>query len=157
MAIKGSEILAAGKLADAIVFRGEKTCMVDLHGQTMLPGFIDPHVHMCFTMFRHWTDLGPFINKDFKEVKERLVKAIEAVKDKPNEWVACQLYDPTVMEGEFDVSIKALDSLCSTNPLFILESNGHVAHVNSLAFEVAGLSKDTKDPPHGRFARDEKG
>lgn len=131
--------------------------MVDLHGRTMLPGFIDPHVHMCFTMFRHWTDLSPFINKDLKEVKERLVKAIEEVKGKQNEWVAGQLFDPTVMEGDFDISLKALDTLCPDNPLFILQANGHVAHVNSMAMKVAGFNKETKDPPHGKFVRDEEG
>lgn len=73
--------------------------MVDLQGKVMLPGFIDPHVHMCFTMFRHWIDLSPFVNRCLKEVQDRLLKAIEEVKDKPEEWIAGQLYDPTVMEG----------------------------------------------------------
>lgn len=38
----------------------------------MLPGFIDPHVHMCFSMLDHWQDFGPFVNKDMNQIKEKL-------------------------------------------------------------------------------------
>jgi imidazolonepropionase-like amidohydrolase len=31
----------------------------------MLPGFIDPHVHMIFAAIDHWVDLGPYKNKNY--------------------------------------------------------------------------------------------
>jgi predicted amidohydrolase YtcJ len=48
------------------------TKIVDLQGRVMFPGFVDPHVHMCFTMFRHWLDLSPFVNDNMDAVKKRL-------------------------------------------------------------------------------------
>lgn len=77
MAIKGGTILFAGKMTEAILYRGENTKTINLNGRVMLPGFIDPHVHMAFTMFRHWTDLGPFVNKDLNAAKERAIQAVE--------------------------------------------------------------------------------
>ena len=51
--------------------------MVDLKGRTMLPGFIDPHVHMIFTYFDFWVDLGPFKHSNMDEVKQTLMNAIK--------------------------------------------------------------------------------
>lgn len=48
-------------------------------------------------------------------------------------------------------------SWCATNPFFMLESSGHVAYVNSAAFKAAGVTRDTPDPPQGRFERDADG
>jgi predicted amidohydrolase YtcJ len=56
-------------MADALVYKGANTKIVDLKGRTMLPGFIDPHIHMCFTMFRHWLDMSPFVNADMEQIK----------------------------------------------------------------------------------------
>lgn len=97
VAIKGQDILFAGKMAEAIIYKGEKTKVIDLKGRTMLPGFIDPHVHMCFTMFKHWLDLSPFTNKNLQEVKEKLGRRIEELEGEPNEWITAQLFDPTIL------------------------------------------------------------
>lgn len=35
----------------------------------MLPGFIDPHIHMTSTTFTPWLDLGPYANKNTDEIK----------------------------------------------------------------------------------------
>ena len=69
----------------------------------------------------------------------------------------CQLFDPLCTPGKLDVSIKALDEIAGETPLFILESNGHIAHVNSAAFKLAEVTKDTPDPPNSRFIKDEDG
>lgn len=53
------------------------TKIIDLKGRVMLPGFIDPHVHMTFSMIDHWLDLSPFSNKNMDLVKNKLIKAIK--------------------------------------------------------------------------------
>lgn len=58
------------------------------------------------------------------------------------------------MHGTFDVSKEGLDKISKDIGIFILEANGHVAHVNSVALKMAGVDHTTKDPPHGRFIRD---
>jgi len=38
--------------------------VIDLEKRVILPGFIDPHIHMTFTMIDGWLDLGPFVNSN---------------------------------------------------------------------------------------------
>lgn len=50
-----------------------------------------------------------------------------------------------------------MDSWAPNHPLFILESNGHVGYANSQAFNAAGITRDTPDPPLARYERDANG
>lgn len=141
-----------------MVYRGEKTKIVDLRGKTMFPGFIDPHIHMFFTILNHWLDLGPFNNRTYEQIKKKIVDKVKEIQHKKsNGWVLGQLFDPSIMPGEFDVSREGLDKISETVPIFILEANGHVAHVNSAALRIANISKETPDPDHGRLMRNEEG
>ena len=89
------------------------------------------------------------------EVRTKIMRALAAAK--PGDWVMCQLLDPTITPGHFDVSLKALDALAPAIPLFILEANAHIGYANSAALKAAGISRDTQDPPHGKLIRDAEG
>lgn len=89
------------------------------------------------------------------EVREKIIEVTNSTKE--GEWALFQLFDPMITIGAIDVSIKALDKISTTNPIFILEANGHVAHVNSKAFEIVGINKESDNPPHGRYIRDSNG
>ena len=41
-------------------------------------------------------------------------------------------------------------------PAFLVAMDGHSAWANSKALAIAGVGKDTPDPPHGRIERDPK-
>ena len=155
VAIRAGRILAVGSMNDVAKLKGEATRVVDLAGKTLLPGFVDPHMHFTFAFLDDWLDLGPFANRSMGEVKAKLMSAIAAAK--PGDWIMGQLFDPTITAGEMDYSLNALDALTASLPVFILEANGHIAHVNSAAFKAAGISKDTPNPPHGRFIQDAQG
>lgn len=136
-------------------YKNHHTKLIDLQGRTMLPGFIDPHIHMTFVALEDWIDLGPFVNSNMDEVKDRLIAGIKNHKNL-NILLACQLFDPQIIEG-VDVSRKALDLLSETVPIFILEANGHVGHVNSAAFKLADITDSHENPLHGRLIKDENG
>ena len=57
--------------------QGAKTKIIDLKGKTLLPGFIDPHVHLLFSYFNHWVNLGPFVNENMSEVEQKLKEAVK--------------------------------------------------------------------------------
>ena len=155
IAVRDGRILAVGTMNDLAKLKGEATQVVDLAGKTVLPGFVDPHMHFTFAFLDGWLDLGPFANRSMSEVKGKLVAAIALAK--PGDWVMGQLFDPTITDGQMDCSVAALDVLSATIPIFILEANGHIAHVNSAAFKVAGITKATPNPPHGQFIQDAAG
>jgi predicted amidohydrolase YtcJ len=155
VAIHNNKILKMGKNDEMEEIRKKETKVVDLKGKVMLPGFIEPHIHMCFCLIDHWLDLGPYLNKGLNEVKLKLVEAVKTAN--PNYLLAAKLFTPQLMEGDFDYSLKGLDEISQEVGIFILQSNGHVAHVNSMAFKMVGIDKNTPNPPHGRFMKDDKG
>src|SRR3546814_3420343 len=50
-----------------------------------------------------------------------------------------------------------IDSVTPDNPVFINRLDGHMALANSLALELAGITRDTPDPPGGSIVRDADG
>ena len=53
VAVRKGRILAVGSTAALRRWQGPRTRMVDLHGQTVLPGFVDGHVHPQVTLRTH--------------------------------------------------------------------------------------------------------
>jgi predicted amidohydrolase YtcJ len=50
-----------------------------------------------------------------------------------------------------------IDSVTSGNPVFVDRLDGHMALANSLALRLAGITRDTQDPPGGTIVRDASG
>jgi predicted amidohydrolase YtcJ len=46
IAVRGGRIVAAGYSDEVMKLKGAKTRMVDLGGNTLVPGFVDPHGHV---------------------------------------------------------------------------------------------------------------
>jgi predicted amidohydrolase YtcJ len=157
VAIRFNKIIKVGRAEEMESVMCSRTEIIDLEGKTMLPGFIDPHIHSLFCTFKkNWVNLGPFVHRTREDAKRALVEAISRHTE-PDVLLTCFLYDPLITPGEFDVSRKGLDKLSESVGIYILESNAHVAHLNSYAFKLMGIDKDTKNPEHGTFARDENG
>ena len=100
LAVKGNKILSVGKEADVMEFKGDETKLYDLNGRSLLPGFIDSHIHFAMNGMKQ----GPIIDIDFVKVKSIAeIKALiaEAVKNKkPGEWIALNGYDQNkLLEG----------------------------------------------------------
>jgi predicted amidohydrolase YtcJ len=155
VAVAAGKIVGVGPVTEIMALQGPTTQVIELDSRTLLPGFVEPHMHFVFAFFDSWLDLGPFANRSMDEVKAKVTAAVASAKS--GDWILGQLFDPLITPGAFDVSIKALDALAPNNPLVILEDNGHIAFVNSNAFAAAGVTSQTPDPPHGRFVRDAAG
>jgi predicted amidohydrolase YtcJ len=135
--------------------RGSGTRIVNLDGRTLLPGLIDPHMHFVFVVFDDWIDVGPITTPNNDAVQTKLHDAVHAAK--PGDWIRAKLFDPSITQGARAPTIAELDALAPGNPFFMLESNGHVAYVNTTALQVAGITRDIPDPPTARFLRGPNG
>jgi predicted amidohydrolase YtcJ len=80
MSIINDRILAVGNEIAVMKQRGPNTKVIDLNGRTLVPGFIDAHIHMAFCSMKHWTELSPFLFKNMDEVYNKIV---QTVKDTP--------------------------------------------------------------------------
>lgn len=151
LAIRGDRILAIGSAEDVDAYRGSSTQIVDLGGRTLMPGLIDPHMHAGFTISDDWVDVGPIATPSFEQVWNKLRDAV--AKTKEGEWVRAQLFDPSITKGAHVPTLQELDELVPSNPFFMMEGNGHVAYVNSVALKLAGVSDSSADLPESRFVK----
>jgi predicted amidohydrolase YtcJ len=124
---------------------------VDLRARSLLPGFIDTHLHPVMLVYFD-------ANADLRGV--RSVAALQAELRRrgaalaPGEWlVGLQLQDEDLEEKRLPTA-RELDAACSDRPVVVVEHDGHSAVGNQLALEAAGIGADTPDPPGGRIARD---
>jgi predicted amidohydrolase YtcJ len=154
IAVRAGRIVAVGGKSNVLSLKGQATKVVDFGDLTVLPGFVDPHMHSNFCGLRPWLDVGPFTTKDLEEARRKIAAAAAAAK--PGQWVQGKMLDPSIMMGK-PFTRSDLDLLSQEVPIFILESNGHVAYANSKAILLAKVSKDLPDPPQSRFVRDQNG
>ena len=154
LAVRGGRIAAVGSRTEVMGLKGSGTQVIDLGDLTVLPGFVDPHMHSNFCGLRPWLDVGPFTTRDMEEARRKIAQAAGAAR--AGEWVQAKMLDPSLMPGK-PLTRRDLDAIAPQVPVFVLESNGHVAYVNSKAIELAKVTKETPDPPQARFGRDADG
>jgi len=155
LAVRRGLISAVGTKDEVLVQQGPQTRIVNLDGHALLPGFIDPHMHTAFVYMDSWLDVGPFTTKDMDEAVAKVRAAVQQAA--PGAWMCAKLIDPSIMPGKPELTVQDLDPFSPDNPVFILNASGHLAYVNSKAIEIAGVTRDTPDPPQGRFKRDANG
>jgi len=155
VAVANGKIMAVGSESELEGLRTPQTKVIDLAGGTLAPGLMDPHMHTIFVLFEGWLDASPFANKSVEEIVGKLKAAAE--KAAPGAWVQAWQFDASITPGKTKIDLALLDQIAPNNPLFLHESNGHVAHVNSKALQLAGVTRDTPDPPQARYERDANG
>jgi len=155
--VDGGKIVAVGKLEDVKNQMGNDFVEFNLDGNSLLPGFIDSHLHpIAFLFFLFNLDLASV--KSIKELQEILRKACVG---KPNDNLIIGL---SLKEEEFeDPSERVLptrwdlDKSCPDHPIFIIRYDGHLGIANTKALELAGITESTKAPEGGEIRKNEKG
>jgi predicted amidohydrolase YtcJ len=156
LAIQGERILAIGDEAQVTAAAGKGARRVDLKGRTVLPGFIEPHMHFSLLAgFGASPDVGPFRYPTFDGALAALRQA--AAETPAGEWVTARQFDPILLEPPRELTTKELDAVAPDRPLFVLNASGHIGYVNSKVLELAGITRDTPDPAGARFGRYEDG
>ena len=151
VAVTRGIISAVGLASDVMAHKGPRTQLIDLKGHALAPGFFDVHMHTAFAIQDSWLDLGPATTKDVEGALAKLKAATASTP--PGAWILGKLFDPSIMPGP-PITMGLLDSVAPNHPVWILESNGHVAYANSKAFAAAGITDSTPDPPQGRYVRE---
>lgn len=157
IAIKAGRIVSVGSRGTVTAQRGPGTEIVDAKGGTILPGFIDPHVHVVMgAALSAFIDVRPLVCATIDEVMARLKAGAAAAA--PGAWIMAKGFDPSITKGDANITRLELDAVAPANPLFMLNASGHLAYVNSKAIELAGVTEQTPDPPGGgRYFKDANG
>ncbi len=149
MAISGHHILALGSIDDIANLIGPNTRVIDAKGMTVVPGFIDGHSHPVVP--EHAVSANVNLPR-ISDVKQALRK--QASKTPPGHWVRGAMYDDTKFEEGRPLNLKDLDEAVPDHPVFVGHRGGHTAVINSMAFEVAGITMETPDPVGGKYYRE---
>ena len=156
-AIAGNKVLAVGSGDDVRAAAGRGARTVDLAGRVVLPGFIEPHMHFALMAgLGHLEDIGPFQRPTFEDA----LQAVREIRDSAaaiGDWVMGRQFDPILLDPPRDLITRDLDPIVSDRPVFILNASGHIAYVNSRALEMAGITRESEDPPGGEYGRYEDG
>jgi len=156
LAIRGNRVLAVGSDEEVTSAAGRGARIVDLAGRTVLPGFIEPHMHFALlAAFGHMEDVGPFKQPTFEACLDALRKV--AASTGPNDWIVARQFDPVLLEPPRELTTRELDEISKGRPIFVLNASGHIAYVNSKALELARITKDTSDPKGAQYGRYEDG
>jgi predicted amidohydrolase YtcJ len=153
LAIAEGRISAIGRAHDVRELAGRGTRVVSLDGQTVLPGFIDAHVHpIDGGVTSMECDLYSVIGA---EAYDPVIAAYAAAHpDRP--WITGGGWSMSDFPGGTPRR-EALDALVPDRPVMLYNRDGHGVWVNSLALERAGVNASTPDPADGRIERDPDG
>lgn len=154
VAVIGERIVDVGTTAQINVWRGPQTKVIDANGKLLLPGFNDSHLHFVSGGIQ-------LDNVDLKDAdtQQEFAKRIgdRARKIPKGEWILGgdwddQRWNPAVLPTK-----QLVDAVTPDNPVFVSRYDGHMALANSLALRLAGVTRDSADPPGGTIVRDSNG
>jgi predicted amidohydrolase YtcJ len=150
VAVREERILAVGSREEIEKYRGDQTEVVDLEGATVVPGLIDAH--------EHFPDIGKRLRQVFLDETRSASEALEIVKREleripPGEWLVGQGWHTVSWNGSDYPGEEELTRISPDNPVFLVGMASHAAWVNAKALELAGITRDTPDPPGGQILK----
>ncbi|HXS02816.1 MAG TPA: amidohydrolase, partial [Pyrinomonadaceae bacterium] len=151
IAVKGDKIVFVGTNEAAQKLVGTNTRVVDLKGNTVLPGFTDAHQHLSGVGQREMTlnlEGTTSLNDLLAKVKARVDQA------QPGQWVTGRGWIETHWEPPVFPTRWDLDKVSPNNPVILGRADGHGAVANSAALKLGGVDKSTPNPFGGEISKD---
>jgi len=141
VAIKADKIIAVGSNGYIRTMVGSRTKVIDLHGNTVVPGLIDAHLHPESASLSELHVEIP----DLHTITELLdwIKNQAAIK-KEGEWIIHPKLFFTRLKELRQPSLAELDKVAQHNPLFLNGSFGGM--INSAAMQISGISEKSVHP-----------
>ena len=157
-AVKGGRFVAVGTNADIKGLIGKKTQTYDAKQMTVVPGFIDTHNHGGGEGLLYNVLVGNPYDVEFVTIQSIIDKLrVRAKATTPGTWVEGFFFDDTKLKDNRPLNAQDLDKVSTEHPVVVHHRGGHTGFYNSLAFQRAGITKDTPNPYGGTYDKDEKG
>jgi len=156
VAVKRNQIEAVGSNEEIERWIGESTKMIDLQGRTLLPGFIDSHLHLLsYGLTRLAINCQDESIQSNADIIGKLKRKAESTPK--GGWIVAVGYNEMFMlEGEY-LTRQQLDEVSTEHPILIARQCGHIMIANSKLLELTGTNDQSVDPEGGVFGRDESG
>jgi predicted amidohydrolase YtcJ len=154
IAIKGDRIFCVGSNQEVEQYINEKTRVIYLDGKTVMPGFIDTHVHVVdYGRMLTWLDLQKA--SSIKEVQTIVTERVKCVAS--GKWILGRALESDGLLEKRLPTYQELDAVSPVNPVVIYCQSGQMCTVNSKVLEVAkigqqnngGIERDVNGKPTG--------
>ncbi len=160
VAVRGGRIAAVGTTAAIEGTVGPDTEVVQLEGRLAIPGFIEGHGHfMAVGQAQRILKLGESPN--WAAIVNQVAEAIASAE--PGGWIDGRGWHQEKWDEAPGGAVEGLphhlglSEVSPENPVFLRHASGHAAFANALALELAGIDRNTPDPPGGTIVRDADG
>jgi predicted amidohydrolase YtcJ len=154
VAIQDGKILEAAGDDSLKGLRDSNTMVLDCGGKTILPGFIDSHLHF-FAMAESCVTLNLEPCNHIGSVRDIQAKIRQSSQGLPSgTWIRGRGYNEFYLAEKRHPNRWDLDSATTLHPIKLTHRSGHAHALNSLALDLVGVSRETADPPEGLIERD---
>lgn len=158
VAIKGTKIIAVGKSKEILArWKSEGTEVVDLAGKTLVPGFVDAWGQLSrLGLYSVAAPLQPPPAGSVSDING-LVRSLrdwsKADLAQRFGWIIGYGYDDSRLREQRPLSRQDLDAVSTDKPVLVIHHSGRQVVLNSRALELAGITRDSANPPAGRIGR----
>ncbi len=151
VAVRDGRIVHVGSNAEVLRLRGEATRQIDARGRLLVPGFIDDHTHFVGGGFALASvDLRPARTpREFTRLLGDHARKLPA-----GRWITEGNWDHEAWPGAPLPRREWIDSVTPNHPVAVSRLDGHMVIANTRALRLAGITRDTPDPPGGTIVRD---
>lgn len=154
IAVRADKIIFVGDAKSAESYKGPSTKVIDAKGKLVLPGFTDCHVHfMSGSLGLTQVDLTGA--NTIEEIQKRVKDYAAAHPTLP--WVTGMGWQYPTFGATALPNKKILDDVLADRPVYLVAYDGHSSWANSKALAMAGIDRNTPDPPNGKIVRDANG
>lgn len=147
-------ILAIGRDEEIRDLIGPGTRVLDAGGATVLPGFHDAHCHILLFGLS-LVEVNAREARTIADIVETV--AAHARRTPPGRWIRGGGYNENKLRERRHPTRYDLDPVSPEHPVWLLHVSGHMGVANSRALALAGITRETPDPPGGRIVRDAAG
>ena len=155
--ISGNRIVAVGTNADVERIAAPNAKRIDLAGRAVTPGLLDAHAHFSgggaerlFVLDLSYPNL-----KSIADVAAAIRAKVATVET--GAWIQGRGWDEGKLAERRVMTAKDLDPASPSNPVVLTQTTGHYVVANTAALRLAGVTKDTRDPPGGTIDRNPDG
>jgi hypothetical protein len=157
-AVRGGRFVAVGSSAEIKPLVGKGTETFDAKQMTVVPGFIDCHNHAGGNILLYEVIVGNPFEVEFVTIASIIDKLRAKAQTTPaGIWIEGFFFDDTKVKDNRQLNLHDLDQVSNDHPVVVHHRGGHTSYYNGRALEMAGVNKNTPNPPGGTFDHDASG
>jgi predicted amidohydrolase YtcJ len=157
-AVRDGRFVAVGSSEEIRSLAGKRTRLSDANQMTIVPGFIDCHNHASGEVLLYEVLVGNPFEVEFVTIAGVIDKLRKKTGETPaGTWVEGYFFDDTKVKDKRQINTHDLDKVSTDHPVAVHHRGGHTSYYNSKALQLAGITRNTPNPPGGTFDRDANG